>query len=147
MWQAKKRPQCGVVTSPEIAHYQTLEEKGFCLRFTNQTRALDTEEKMTLAKLGLGLKELSFEMEGDSLHVHSVILSNFVDLEKCSGYRLMRLATNSTDLITIDTPREGGISIRCLKDILKAAQLYIVPLQKDIIIEEKSDDVFEAASE
>ena len=53
----------------------------------------------------------------------------------------MRLATNSTDLITIDTPRQGGISMRYLRDILKAAKLYIVPLQRDIIIEEKSDEV------
>ena len=43
-----------------------------CLRYMDQTRGPDTEEKMKLAQIGLGFKELKFDNEGDGLDVHSI---------------------------------------------------------------------------
>jgi len=62
--------------SSEIPGYQAMEKRHVVIDLPTK-KAPDTEEKMTLAKLGLGLKELSFEMDGDSLHIHSVILGNW----------------------------------------------------------------------
>ena len=48
-----------------------------CLRFKDQAKAPDMEEKMALAKSGLGLKELSFSVDGDSLHIHNILLDAY----------------------------------------------------------------------
>ena len=120
---------------PKVAKHEWKKET-VCLRFKDQTKVPDTGEKMILAKMGLGLKETSFNLDGDGLHVHSVIQSLYgTQLEGCGGYKLMRPATNSTDLISIDAPRKGGINVKYLKHVLQKAKLYIVPLQKDISIE------------
>ena len=112
-----------------------------CLRFKDQTKAPDTEEKMALAKSGLGLKELSFSLDGDSLHIHDILLDAYDKLSDCGGYSLHRLGTNSSDLMTIEPPR-GGITVRYLKDIVKSAKLYVRPLQEDIIcIEDSNQEV------
>ena len=114
-------------------------KEAVCLRFKSQTKVPDTGEKMILAKMGLGLKEISFNLDGDSLHVQSVIQSVYgTQLEGCGGYKLMRPATNSTDLISIDAPRKGGITVKYLKDILQKAKLYVIPLQRDISIDSGS---------
>ena len=106
-----------------------------CLRFKDQSRGPDTLEKMELAKLGLGLKELSYDIDGDALHIHSVLLDTFKQLDDCGGYTLLRLAANSTSLIEIKPPK-GGMTVRYLKDIVKSAKLFVRPLQADIESEE-----------
>ena len=44
------------------------------------------KKKMDLAKIGLGLKAIIFNSDGDAAHVHKLILSNFPALENCDGY-------------------------------------------------------------
>ena len=75
---------------------------------------------MRLATVGLGLKELSFHADGNTKHIHNVLLDAFSALNDCGGYTLHRLAPNSTDLITIEPPR-GGITVKYLKDMLLLA--------------------------
>ena len=106
-----------------------------CLRFKDQSKGPHTLEKMELAKLGLGLKDLSFSIDGDALHIHSVLLDAFKQLDDCGGYTLLRLATNSTSLIEIKPPK-GGMTVRYLKDIVKSTKLFVRPLQTDIESEE-----------
>ena len=48
-----------------------------CLRYTDQTKGPDTEERMELAKMGLGLRELKFNVDGDALHIHDVLMEEF----------------------------------------------------------------------
>ena len=93
--------------------------------------------KMELARIGLGLKELSFDGDGDALHIHSVLLTAFKQLDACGGYTLLRLATNSTDLIEIQPPK-GCMTVRYLKYIVKSAKLYVRPLQAHIDCDEDS---------
>ena len=101
------------------------------LRHTNCTRVLDTKERMLMAKLGLGCKEMSFNLEGDEAHLHQCLLAEFPVLEKTRGYSLFRQNTNSYDLIMIEAP-QCGMTIRYLKDILRSARLYIRPLQCNV---------------
>lgn len=101
-----------------------------CLRFKDQSKVPDTLEKMELAKL-----DLSFSIDGDALHIHSVLLDAFKQFDDCGGYTLLRLATNSTSLIEIKPPK-GGMTVRYLKDIVKSAKLFVRPLQTDIESEE-----------
>ena len=42
-----------------------------CLREMTQTRKPSAEEKMQLARLGLGLEEVCFDCDGDAEHIHS----------------------------------------------------------------------------
>lgn len=117
----------------------TWKKDAICLRFRKQLRGPDTEEKMALARMGLGLKELVFNLEGDAQHIHGVLLKAFPPLEQCGGYNLMRLASNSTDLITITSPK-WGMTVKYLREILRSAKLFIRPLQTDISIEHIIED-------
>ena len=42
-----------------------------CLCFKDQTKVPDCIEKTELARIGLGVKQLSFDSDGDALHIHS----------------------------------------------------------------------------
>ena len=118
--------------APKRSNVKVWKKQAICLRYKGQTKGPDTAEKMALAKVGLGLKELEFNTEGDAMHVHNVLQEAFPSLSECGGYTLHRLATNSTDLIQIEAPR-GGLRVKYLKDIIKSAKLYIRPLQADIV--------------
>ena len=109
------------------------------LRYINCTRVPDTKERMLMAKLGLGCKEMSFDLEGDEVHLHQCLLAEFPVLEKTGGYSLFRPNTNSYDLITIEAP-QGGMTIRYLKDILRSARLYIRPLQCNVETDDDEED-------
>ena len=62
-----------------------------------------------MAKLGLGCKEMSFDLEGDEAHLHQCLLAEFPVLEKTGA--LFRPNTNSYDLITIEAPQSGMTKI------------------------------------
>ena len=98
-----------------------------CLRSRLQKKGPDMQEKMILAKAGLGLKELTFDSDGDALHIHHVINDAFQPL--------LRLANNSSTLLEIEPPK-GGMNVKYLRDILKSAKLFIRPLQSDVNVDE-----------
>ena len=60
-----------------------------CLRLKDQHNKPSTQEKMTLAEMGLGLKEISFNLEGDAIHIHSMLTQSYQLLTLCGGYTLM----------------------------------------------------------
>lgn len=102
-----------------------------CLKDCEQEISPNTEEKIELAQLNLGLRKLVFNAEGDANHIHDIICKEFPILEDCDGYTLMRVSENSRDLVAIEGP-DGGVNVTFLKDILHQAKLYIRPLQCDI---------------
>ena len=102
-----------------------------CLSSCTQSLMPTTEERMQLAQMGLGLKELHFEIDYSSVQIHKLILDEYPQLEDAGGYTLLRLAENSRDLVEIETPG-GGFTVPYLKDIVRQAKLYIRPLQCDI---------------
>ena len=106
-----------------------------CLRDCEQSWKPSSEEKMELAKMGLGLREVVFKTDGDAEYIHRVLLDTFPVLEACGGYTLLRLAENSHSMVEIQGP-DSGITVIYLKDILNQAKLYIRPLQKDITTED-----------
>ena len=65
---------------------------------------------MKLAKMGLGLGELTFNTSGYADHIHRVIVDRFPVLDNIGCYTLLRLGENSRNLIEIETP-EGGLSL------------------------------------
>lgn len=115
----------------------TWTKEAICLRYTDQVKAPDTEETTKLAQMGLGFKEIKFNTDGDARHIHSAIVDAYPELDYCGGYCLMRLGSGSSELVTIEPPR-NGLNVRYLRDILKFAKLFIRPLQKDI--EEREDE-------
>lgn len=110
-----------------------------CLRERDHSWRPSTVEKMDLAKVGLGLKRLSFDIEGTSQHIHDKIIETYPSLMECGGYTLLRLSDSSANLIEIEDP-DTGLNVMYLKDILQQAKLYIRPLQTDI-----TDDVIKVS--
>lgn len=109
----------------------TWKKECICLCDSQQTWKPSPEEKMELAKMGLGLCELTFSTTGDAEHIHRVLVGKFPVLDTIGGYTLLRLGENSRSLIEIETP-EGGLTVPYLKDILNQAKLFVRPLQCDI---------------
>lgn len=108
----------------------------FCLANSQQTIKPTPQEKIRLAQMGLMTKCLVFEAEGKAQHVHDVIMKAYPVLENSGGYTILRLAENSYDLVEIEAPMDGLITVEYLKDIVKNAILYIRPLQRDILYED-----------
>jgi hypothetical protein len=100
------------------------------LKDKNQTHKPSAEEKIELAQLGLGMKKLEFNINGNAQDIHDVIIDSFPILEVCGGYTLLRLSDNSHKMVEIECP--CGITVPFLRDVLNQAKLYIRPLQKDI---------------
>ena len=103
----------------------TWRKECICLRDRQQGSKPSAEEKMELARMGLGLAEVVFNADGDAEHIHSMLTKKFPVLDSC------RLGENSRALVEIKGP-DSGLTVRYLKDILNQAKLYIRPLQSDI---------------
>ena len=113
----------------------TFTKETVCLKYQDQTWIPQVQERIELAKFGLGLKKLTFNADGDAQHVHNVIISSFPVLDSCEGYTLLRLKENSRKLVPIDSP-DCGITVPFLKDMLRQAKLYVCPLQCDVTNED-----------
>jgi len=109
----------------------TWKKECICLKHVHQTSRPSAEERMELARDGLGLAEVNFDHDGNASHIHKVLIETFPQLDQCGGYTLCRLSDNSHSLIEIEYPAKG-LSVAYLKDILNQAKLYIRPLQSDI---------------
>ena len=109
-----------------------------CLRSKNDCTVPNVSEKIALAKLGLQVKEVKFDLDGDFFHLDAVLKTEYPELTYTGGYCLMRPLSNSRDLTVIDPPK-GGFTVRYLEDILRSARLYVRPLQADIK-DDKLDD-------
>ena len=101
-----------------------------CLRSKDAVKIPDVQEKIALAKLGLTVKEVKFDIDGDAWHFNAIMKEAFPELQSTGGYSLLRVGT-ANNLIVIDPPK-GGFNIRYLKDIVQSAWLYVRPLQSDI---------------
>ncbi len=127
----KGKGRSKVSQKPRPAMKSTWRRDCICLCDTEQTWKPSPEEKMKLAKMGLGLKEVVFECDGSADHVHKKLLEIYPVLRDFGGYTLLRLGSGSKALVEIEGP-ESGITVPYLKDILNQAKLYIRPLQSDI---------------
>lgn len=72
-----------------------------CLRDKEQSWKPSSEEKIALASMELGLKEVVFMSDGDAEHIHRMILDTFLVLEECGGYSLLCVAENSHSMVLI----------------------------------------------
>lgn len=117
----------------------------FCLSECEQTWKPSPEDKMKLAKMGLGLKEITFNSDGGEDHIHDTLLSTFPALSKCGGYTLLRLGAGSKGLMEIERP-DDGMTVPYLKDILNQAKLYVRPLQCDLSEEDVKEFVDSSVS-
>lgn len=91
---AGKRSRSGKLPAQKRPSVWTKE--AVCLLNKHQLRPPTTEERIQLAGVGLGTKELVFDSGGDAFHVHSV---KYPELEGCGGYSLLRLGTGSGELV------------------------------------------------
>ena len=95
---------------------------------------------MELAKIGLGLKELSFDIDGDAIHTCTVVFLVFyaAQLDKCGGYTLLCLSTNSTDLLEIQPPTGDCVVSQRYR---QSARLSVRRLEANINCEDESHAV------
>ena len=72
---------------------------------------------MIQAKMGVNLKETSFNLDGGGLQVkyHTKFVWHTVGATNSCSQR------QTTDLISINAPRKGGINVKYLKHILQKA--------------------------
>ena len=80
---------------PLDLHHTGKRIRTFCLANCKQQLKPNPQEKIALAKIGLEIKCLLFNLEGNAHHVHDMIMKEWPILEKCGGYTLHRLAENS----------------------------------------------------
>ena len=102
-----------------------------CLPDKEQSWKPCSEEKIELARMGLGQKEVFFQSSGDVEHIHRSLLNAFPVLEECGGYKPFHLTKNSHRMVEVEGPK-SGMTVAYLKDILNQAKLFVRPLQKDI---------------
>ena len=106
-----------------------------CLRSSSAKLPPSTTERMVLASMGLGLKEIIFDSDGDEGSIDGAIYSGFPKLIGAEGYKLMRHSDVGRVLVDIIVP-EGGMTVPYLKDIVRQARLYVspgksIPLDRD----------------
>ena len=63
----------------------TFTKETVCLKYQDQTWIPQVQERIELAKFGLGLKKLTLNADGDAQHVHNVIISSFPLLDSYGG--------------------------------------------------------------
>ena len=63
--ERKRKQKGGAGYAVKRAKISYWSKESICLRYTDQQKAPDTEDKMKLAQMGLGFQELKFELEGD----------------------------------------------------------------------------------
>lgn len=85
----------------------TWRKECICLRDKEQETKPLPEEKMELAKMGLGLKEIISNANGDAEYIHKMLLVTFPVLKTCGGYTLMHLGENYRCLVEIEGPDSG----------------------------------------
>ena len=107
-----------------------------CLRFKDQKRIPDPDERIKLATMGLSNKLIMFNMSGDSSHIHEEILNAFPTLKDCGGSNLLRQG-KGYHLIVLDPPN-GGYTVKFLADVLNRAKLFVRPLQRDLSTDDTS---------
>ena len=56
-----------------------------CLRFVNQNKVPDATEKIKLSSIGLGYKEMIFNLVGDCFHIHDIIINAFPQILNTGG--------------------------------------------------------------
>ena len=79
--------------------------------------------------------ELIFNQDGDSIHMHEIIMNAFPMLLQCGGYTL--LVASGVQLVIV-TPPQCGLTVKYLRDIINRSILYIRPLQRDVMHHDKS---------
>ena len=97
-----------------------------CLRSSTARLPPSTVERMQLASMGLGLRELMFESDGGKANIDEVIFDAYPKLIVIGSYKLMRLSDVGRVLVNITVP-EGGMTVPYLKDIVRQARLYVSP--------------------
>lgn len=123
-----KGPKSAKATQP--SRLTIWKKEVMCLRCKDAKKVPDTVEKIALGKIGLTVKEVKFDLDGDLWHFDSMVKGAFPELYFTGGYTLMR-PSGSKNLAVIDPPK-GGFNVRYIKDILQNARLYIRPLQNNI---------------
>ena len=132
------RPSASIKRSSDFKSFKSKKMKAevqwsrevTCLRFKDQKRIPDPDERIKLATMGLSNKLIMFNMSGDSSHIHEEILNAFPTLKDCGGSNLLRQG-KGYHLIVLDPPN-GGYTVKFLADVLNRAKLFVRPLQRDL---------------
>ena len=102
-----------------------------CMRLHDQDWIPSTEEKITLAAAGLGLKRLSFVQDGDDRHIKDVVYDAFPQLIGRGGFDILRPGEQSKTLMVVSPPQDG-LTVPYLKDVVNQSKIYVRPSADDI---------------
>ena len=101
------------------------------MRLHDQDWIPSTEEKITLAAAGLGLKRLSFVQDGDDRHIKDVVYDAFPQLIGRGGFDILRPGEQSKTLMVVSPPQDG-LTVPYLKDVVNQSKIYVRPSADDI---------------
>ena len=88
-----------------------------CLANTYDDLVPSNIAKANLIRAGLGLKEITFSLNGDSSDFHEEILNAFPKLRDSGGYELLRTSDGHSKLLHVIPPLSGGYTAAYLKSI------------------------------
>ena len=112
-----------------------------CLAYVSDDLVPSNMAKANLIRAGLGLKEITLALHGDSSDFHQEVICAFPKLQNGGGYELLRTAEGNSRLLHLIPPLAGGYTASYLKSIMAQSKVYIRPLQSDLSMEpNKSDD-------
>ena len=106
-----------------------------CLANTYDDLVPSNIAKANLIRAGLGLKEITFSLNGDSSDFHEEILNAFPKLRDSGGYELLRTSDGHSKLLHVIPPLSGGYTAAYLKSIMAQSKVYLRPLQQDLSME------------
>lgn len=101
------------------------------MRLHDQDWIPSTEEKITLAAAGLGLKRLSFVQDGDERHIKDVVYDACLQLIGRGGFDILRPGEQSKTLMAVSPPPDG-LTVPYLKDVVNLSKIYVRPSADDI---------------
>lgn len=105
-----------------------------CLSKTKTNTVPTASEKASMALSGLQEKSITFNKDGDSVHVHDEILKAFPMLKDAGGYEVLRTGDKGNKHLMVLGIPPGGYTVQYLKTTIGTAKGYLRPLKKDIVI-------------
>ena len=103
-----------------------------CLGSTSHKYIPDTSERTVLKLAGLGEKKFAVFAYATAVELQDELVREYPKLANGGGYELLRAPeSGSRELVVIEMPHDG-YSVEYLQAVVKAAKIYIRPLQRDL---------------
>ena len=100
----------------------------------------DANERANLQIAGLGEKKVILPLESDSDNIYDELVDAFPKLRDGGGFELLKTQERSKILSEIEVP-PSGYTVSYLKAVVHNAKVVVRPLQRDLCVDPKKDEV------